>query len=162
MENKPTKIIWHHSAVNSKLDQFVGIDNYHRQKGFPESSLGFCVGYHYIIEYSGEVIKCREENEIGAHARGQNASSIGICLCGNFSLFMPSAEQEIAAKELINGIIERRKNLVNKIIPHRQCGATECPGKLLSDNWIKPAPIVSKTDTVITLLQEILKELRKV
>lgn len=160
-ENNPTKIIWHHSAVNSKLDQFEGINNYHKSKNFPISSLGFYAGYHYIIEYSGQVIKCKEENEIGAHARGQNHKSIGICLCGNFSLFMPSDEQKEAAKELINEIIDRRKIPISAIEPHRQHSATECPGKLLSDDWIRPTTIQNTTDTIISLLQKILIELQK-
>jgi hypothetical protein len=162
VENKPTKIIWHHSAVNSTGNQLKGINNYHRQKGFPKSKLGYYVGYHYLIEYSGKVIQTREENEPGFHTRGQNQNSIGICMSGNFSLFMPSREQEQNIGRLITQIMERWNIPAEKIQPHRQHGATECPGKLLSDDWIMPTQIQNRADAIIKLLQKILKELKKV
>lgn len=47
------------------------------------------IGYAYFIDQEGEVHKCRDldgdgdvEDEIGAHARGFNTGSIGICLEG--------------------------------------------------------------------------------
>lgn len=40
------------------------------------------VGYHYFIRKSGEVEKGRREEDVGAHVKGNNANSIGICLSG--------------------------------------------------------------------------------
>lgn len=39
-------------------------------------------GYHFVIERSGEVVRGRELMEEGAHARGYNDRSVGICLIG--------------------------------------------------------------------------------
>lgn len=159
MENKPTKIIWHHSAVNSTGNQLKGINNWHRKKGFPKSKLGYYVGYHYLIEYSGKVIQTREENEQGFHTRGQNQNSIGICMSGNFSLMTPSEKQEQNIKLLITKIMRRWNIPAEKIQPHRQYSATECPGKLLSDDWVKPNNIINELRIVIAQLETIIMNL---
>lgn len=40
------------------------------------------IGYHYVIERSGEVIKGRAEDTSGAHVAGHNVDSLGVCLLG--------------------------------------------------------------------------------
>lgn len=155
-DNKPTKIIWHHSAVNSTGNQLKGINNYHRQKHFPKSKLGYHVGYHYLIEYSGEVIQTRNENEKGFHARGQNQNSIGICMSGNFSLFLPSKEQKENIKLLISQIMKRWNIPAERIKTHRQYNATECPGKLLPDDWATPNDIIIELKKAISILERII------
>lgn len=40
------------------------------------------IGYHFIIERSGETIECRGKELIGSHTPGLNMESIGICLVG--------------------------------------------------------------------------------
>ena len=40
------------------------------------------IGYHYVIRRSGALEKGRPLDTMGAHVRGWNAKSIGICLIG--------------------------------------------------------------------------------
>jgi N-acetyl-anhydromuramyl-L-alanine amidase AmpD len=40
------------------------------------------VGYHFIIRRDGRVDDGRPVSKIGAHARGHNEESIGVCLVG--------------------------------------------------------------------------------
>ena len=40
------------------------------------------VGYHYVVTLNGTVQIGREEGRIGAHCRGYNRDSIGICVVG--------------------------------------------------------------------------------
>lgn len=40
------------------------------------------IGYHYVIRRNGEIEKGRDDSVVGAHARGMNDHSIGICLIG--------------------------------------------------------------------------------
>ena len=40
------------------------------------------VGYHFIIVRDGQVFPGRSVEKIGAHAKGHNKYSIGICLTG--------------------------------------------------------------------------------
>lgn len=160
MVNKPTKIIWHHSAVSSEQDQFKGIDNGHKKRGFPKSSLGFFVGYHYLIEHNGAIKQARKENEPGCHDRGENFRSIGICLSGNFSLNMPSERQTKAARRLVRQLMMKYNIPPERVEPHRWDDATECPGKLLPDDFLTPTDIAGDLNEIIRMLQEIIKKCR--
>ena len=40
------------------------------------------VGYHYVIRRSGRLEKGRAEDLAGAHVRGHNYDTVGICLVG--------------------------------------------------------------------------------
>ena len=52
------------------------IDRYHRSLGWAG------IGYHYVVYRDGSVHKGRLNNEIGAHCKGDNATSIGVCCVG--------------------------------------------------------------------------------
>ena len=52
------------------------LDLMHRRRGFNGT------GYHYYIRKDGTVHLTRPVERIGAHAKGFNASSIGICYEG--------------------------------------------------------------------------------
>jgi len=40
------------------------------------------IGYHFVIRRDGEVEVGRDIDEVGAHAKGYNQESIGICMVG--------------------------------------------------------------------------------
>ena len=40
------------------------------------------IGYHYIIQPSGQIERGREENQVGAHVKEHNYHNLGICLVG--------------------------------------------------------------------------------
>lgn len=70
-------IVLHCSATPAHHDIGVKeIDRWHRQRGFTS------IGYHFVIRRSGGIEKGREVGTIGAHAKGFNRDSIGICLVG--------------------------------------------------------------------------------
>ena len=66
------------------------INAWHAERGFrrqPAAVRAFStrlpsIGYHYVIDLTGEVWSGRGLNEMGAHAAGFNAHSVGICLVG--------------------------------------------------------------------------------
>lgn len=43
------------------------------------------IGYHYIIKRDGHIDRGRPHDAIGAHCRGENQHSIGICLIGGMA-----------------------------------------------------------------------------
>ncbi|MBD5423696.1 MAG: N-acetylmuramoyl-L-alanine amidase [Allobaculum sp.] len=74
---KITKIILHCSATPEGRDFSVAdIDSWHRAQGYD------CIGYHYVIARDGRVFPGRPLDRIGAHCKGHNANSIGICYIG--------------------------------------------------------------------------------
>ena len=135
MENKPNRIIWHHSADGSKVAQAQKINEYHRSKGFPKSSLGLFGGYHFLIEHDGQLFQYRRENEIGAHDAGENINSIGVCLAGNFNIDLPTPAQEAKLAMLLTLLVDTYHIPLDRIEPHRYNDITQCPGTKLPDNW---------------------------
>lgn len=148
--NNPTKIITHH-AVSGTQHTAQDVDAWHKLRwlGFVskyfknEKGESYHVGYHYVIEWDGKVVQCRDEREEGAHCVGMNKSSIGICFMGNFDAHLPSKKQEAAFQKLYKGIVKRYPALTpENIVPHRKYANKSCHGKLLSDTYF--AELVSE------------------
>lgn len=132
---KTNRIIWHHSAAESPTPQFAAINEWHKARAFPLSSLGYYVGYHYVIEKDGSVIQARKDAEIGAHDTGENMDSIGICLVGDFTNSRPTLAQEKSFASLLRKLMLTYNISVNSIEPHRRDDTTECPGLSMPENW---------------------------
>lgn len=140
----PQFIIVHHSggtASNPLADSsnytVAMCDRDHKARGFGISSLGYHVGYQYIIEKDGKVTQCRKDDEEGAHTIGKNKNSIGIMLSGNFDATLPTAEQTESLKKLLLQKINEWDLHPNMIVPHRQFSQKTCYGKKLSDSWAR-------------------------
>jgi hypothetical protein len=131
-------IILHHSGgteADPKADTshhtFADIDNYHRSLGW-----GGC-GYNYVIEKDGKLTQGRKDNEIGAHTIGYNDRSIGIVMCGNFDVTLPTQNQIDTLKVLVTSKMHEHHVPIDNVVPHRKFASKSCYGNLLSDNWIK-------------------------
>lgn len=69
------------------------IDGWHATRGFKRSEVN-CkafnahlphIGYHFVIDTTGKIETARREGEVGAHVKGHNTGSIGICLVGGIT-----------------------------------------------------------------------------
>jgi N-acetylmuramoyl-L-alanine amidase len=135
LTNNPNKIIYHHSARGEWSPE--EINEYHKSKGWKG------IGYHYYIRKDGSIYSGRPENAEGAHTKGENNSSIGICLEGNFEDEYPTEEQLESLYKL--SLYTSLKYDIYKIIGHRDVYKTLCPG----ENF----PIEDIRDKVITLIE---------
>lgn len=126
--NDPKYAILHHTADASGGDQIARVNEYHRIRFGMLSRLGYYVGYHYLIERTGEVIKTREHDEEGAHTRGKNTESIGICLAGNFDLERPTEAQMNALDKLLGSLAIRYSVSEYTLAHHSDYADTHCPG----------------------------------
>lgn len=76
------KLIVHCSATRVGLD--IGakeIDAWHRKPPFNFD----CIGYHLVIRRDGRAEFGRPLERVGAHCKGANADSIGVCLVGGLT-----------------------------------------------------------------------------
>ncbi|XP_054015846.1 peptidoglycan-recognition protein SC2-like [Hylaeus anthracinus] len=107
------------------------------------------IGYNFVIGEDGNAYEGRGWDFVGAHAPPYNNQSIGICVIGDFSDFLPNN----TALKTLNGLIDYGVFLgkISKdyhVIGHRQARETLCPGeeffKFVQTNprWTKhPEPI---------------------
>lgn len=73
------------------------IDAWHVERGFQRSADWrkrqnpdlAAIGYHYVIGRDGTVFTGRHVDEVGAHVKGYNQRSIGICLVGTAAFAPP-------------------------------------------------------------------------
>lgn len=69
------------------------IDGWHKQRGFKRLDGArktfnphlAHLGYHFVIDTDGHLETGRAEGEMGAHVKGHNMYSLGICLVGGVS-----------------------------------------------------------------------------
>ena len=75
---KTTKyIVVHSAATKASMDiDAKEIDRWHRARGFLK------IGYHFVILRDGTIEVGRNQDEVGAHCRGFNRISVGICVVG--------------------------------------------------------------------------------
>lgn len=83
MKRKINFIVIHCSdSDHGHHDNIETINQWHLARGFNK------IGYHYFIDKTGNVFKGRNEEDVGAHVKGFNSNSIGICLSGK-NIFTP-------------------------------------------------------------------------
>lgn len=101
------------------------IDRWHRQQGYQG------IGYHYYITRDGIIHPARPTSQPGAHCRGYNSRSLGICYEGGLDddgkpSDTRTAEQRSALLHLLRHLRQRYPSA--RIIGHRDTGAPKaCP-----------------------------------
>ena len=95
-------IIIHCTATAEGRDVSVAdIRRWHKARGFVD------VGYHYVVYLDGSVHEGRPLAQVGAHCRGHNAHSVGVCYVGGLAADgrtpkdTRTARQRVALKALV-------------------------------------------------------------
>lgn len=88
------------------------------------------IGYHYVIRRSGELELGRPVAKMGAHAKGHNGDSIGICMVGGISENGDpdanfTAHQYHELEELNESL--SRHFPITDTVGHRDISAKSCP-----------------------------------
>lgn len=122
------KIIVHCSDSDvATHDNIKTVDHWHREKGWSG------VGYHYFIRKSGLIEYGRTLQERGAHCRGHNADSVGICLSGQLEF---TFKQYLSLCKLIEALQVTLGKL--DVYPHNHFNRSKsCPNFDLTDIGIK-------------------------
>lgn len=156
-KNKKTHIVVHHTvndiAKITTPEQAKGVINsifrYHTL-----TNQRWDIGYNFIIDPRGNIYEGRGwwESVVAAHAKFNNASSLGIALLGNFEINEPTDAQIAALTKLSTALMIRyninpdseiyshidhaehpyvKDVITDSFIGHRDTGKTACPGKNL-------------------------------
>ncbi len=101
------KIIVHCAATRPSMDiDAETIRDWHvNDNGWSD------IGYHYVIKRDGTIENGRPVSIAGAHARGHNADSIGICLVGGMKEDMSAADANftLAQYNALHTLVEKIK-----------------------------------------------------
>lgn len=84
------------------------------------------IGYHFFIDVHGNIHEGRPIDKVGSHCAGNNTSSIGICLEGDFRTDKPTKEQIESMNELIK-FLRGKVPTIKRVLNHRDLYATACP-----------------------------------
>lgn len=123
---KITELIVHCSATpEGKSFSVADIDRWHRQRGWNG------IGYHFVIYLDGSIHTGRRLAQIGAHCKGHNANSIGICYIGGCNSYgkSPKDTRTAAQKTALSTLLkELKKQFPNASIHgHRDFAPKACP-----------------------------------
>ncbi|MDE6651032.1 MAG: N-acetylmuramoyl-L-alanine amidase [Paramuribaculum sp.] len=122
---KIQEIIVHCTATKAGRNVTAGeIDVWHKSRGWNG------IGYHYVVMLDGVVVSGRGENEVGAHCKGKNATSIGVVYVGGLDgNGMPcdtrTDAQKSSLRRLLLELLERYPSA--SIYGHRDFAAKACP-----------------------------------
>lgn len=121
------EIIIHCSATPEGKDFTVkDIDRWHRERGFD------CVGYHFVVLRNGKIEEGRPIEKIGAHTKGHNTETIGICYIGGVTEDGKTAkdtrtsEQKTALESLCKRLATNYPS-ISKISGHNEYAVKACP-----------------------------------
>lgn len=126
MSRKIDKIIIHCSATrpSTKCDVST-ITQWHKARGFST------IGYHYVISRDGGIHVGRDEAVVGAHCKGQNAHSIGVCYVGGLNEKSGKPEDNRTPEQrlsMLHLLVElKRKYPGATIHGHREFAKKDCP-----------------------------------
>lgn len=100
------------------------IRQWHLDRGWSD------IGYHFVVELDGSVCDGRAIENTGAHAKGYNANSIGVCYVGGTdengeAKDTRTDEQTKALIELISDLKEMYPGV--EVLGHRDISDKECP-----------------------------------
>lgn len=150
---KPEYIVVHTAAYSGRNCDRNMIDQWHRDRGWRG------IGYHFVIindkhdhHEDGKVQTGRDIGTTGAHARGLNRRSIGICCIGHGDRQPFTDKQKQSLFKLISDLIDQYDDItVNHVIGHRELNrliaegvlrpefktAKSCPGNLVDLNALR-------------------------
>ena len=120
------EIIIHCSATRE--EQQVSVDtirDWHLAKGWNN------IGYHFYIDLDGTINKGRDIDKIGAHCKGHNRNSIGICYCGGVETDgkTPKDTRTQEQKDSLLNVLKTLKAMYPEavIYSHNEFAAKACP-----------------------------------
>lgn len=126
------------------------VRRWHRERGFSD------IGYHYLILVDGTIEVGRPLSAVGAHCKGHNAHSIGICYVGGLNDKGKTADtrtpaQREAMRSLLISLKHRFPDAI--IHGHRDFASKACPcfDAMAEYAYLSPEQANSNMDPIKTI-----------
>lgn len=139
MRRQTKYIVVHCSATPPDAD--IGadeIDTWHKERGWSG------IGYHAVIRRDGQVEFGRHFDEVGAHVKGWNTRSVGVCMVGGVDATgTPEnnfTQDQFDSLVAVTVVLERAYPEA-EIVGHRDLSPdVNGDGIVTSDEWLKACP----------------------
>ena len=132
-------IVVHCTAT--KEGQYIDVNTirkWHKQRGWSD------IGYHFVIDIDGYVSLGRDVKKIGAHVKGHNKYSIGVCYVGGLDdNLAPKDTRTPEQKQSLKILLKALKNHFqgSKILGHRDFSKdTNGNGVIEPFEWMTACP----------------------
>lgn len=127
------KIILHCSATPEGRNVSVEtIREWHKARGWSD------IGYHYVVMLDGTIEEGRPLERQGAHVRGHNKGSIGICYIGGLDSDMKAKDTRTDAQRAsLSAFLEFLMVEYPKatLHGHNEFSAKACPSFIVKDEY---------------------------
>jgi len=121
----PTLVVIHCSATTEgKHYDSKDIHRWHKNRGWSG------IGYHIVILIDGSIEYGRPSDTIGAHTRGVNYKSIGVCLIGGLDSKGKAKDTRTdAQKKSLIKVVGKLRNKYKgiKVHGHNEFSSKACP-----------------------------------
>lgn len=108
------------------------IRQWHLDRGWSD------IGYHFVVYLDGTVVSGRPVNRVGAHVRGRNKGSIGVCYIGGVDANMNpkdtrTPEQLHSLERLIEDLMKEYPEAT--LHGHNEFSSKACPSFIVRDEY---------------------------
>jgi N-acetyl-anhydromuramyl-L-alanine amidase AmpD len=138
------RVVIHCSATEAGVDHSVDeIREWHKARGFRD------IGYHFVIHLDGRIERGRPWDQPGAHAKGYNETSIGICYIGGLRYCKPWDTRTVAQIYSLRACVEMLKAQypMIQVVGHRDLSVDlNGDGVITKDEWMKECPCFNMSD----------------
>lgn len=128
-----SKIILHCSATNPEQRVNAAIiDGWHKSRGWRG------IGYHFVILPDGTIESGRPLDEVGAHCKGHNQASVGICYVGGLNFEMEPEDTMTGNQDLAFISLVRSIRMLFGWMPvhgHNEFSSKACPSFNVQDKF---------------------------
>ena len=130
------KVIVHQACSNGTL---YNIAEYHTEPNHISDTGCPSLCYHYAIETTGEIHRTAKHSDLVWHCAGQNTTSVGVLVIGDFAGegYLGSSEptyyQLASLRYLLNKLIYDLDLELLDIYGHSDYGKPACPGYVIEE-----------------------------
>jgi hypothetical protein len=129
------RITVHHTESGQPMSRAAAIAELQAIQSFHQHGRGWIdIGYHFIIDGTGQIWEGRPFTVVGAHVKDKNDGNIGISLMGDFQKPKnqhPTAAQFESLVALARWLSAAYNIPTERILGHRDQEQTTCPGDIL-------------------------------
>lgn len=119
------EIIIHCTATEEGVSYTASdIDRWHKAKGWD------CIGYHFVVLLDGTVEAGRGVATVGAHCKGHNQRSIGVCYVGGLRNGKPADTRTPEQRKALRNLVATLRHCypaISKVSGHNDYAAKACP-----------------------------------